>query len=249
MGSTRLPGKVLAKVNGRELLSYQLERIQKSKYADMIVVATTDQENDDPIVDLCIKEKVQCFRGSETDVLDRYFQCAKQYGFSIIVRLTADCPLIDPYIIDWVICTLVIGCLDYASNRTPPEGCLFPDGMDVEVMTFSALELAWKNSQKPSEREHVTFYLWKSPDKFKTYRLDMPVGDQKLRLTVDYEKDYFLVSELIKGLYEKNPLFLLPDIYQYIRINPHLAKINVDIKPNQGWQQSLEKDLKAGIKS
>ena len=157
MGSTRLPGKVLKTVReNTPSLLHTIEQLRFSKNIDKIVVATTDLPEDDIIEELVKTQKIECFRGNAENVLDRYYQCAKLFGFNGIVRITADCPLIDPFITDKVIQVFKDNELDYVPNVFPRT---FPDGLETEVVAFSALEIAWKNAELPSEKEHVTPYF------------------------------------------------------------------------------------------
>jgi spore coat polysaccharide biosynthesis protein SpsF (cytidylyltransferase family) len=156
MGSSRLPGKTIADVAGRPLLLHVVERTQRARRVDKVVVATTDRSSDDPIADLCQREGIQCFRGSEDDVLDRFYRTAQAHGADVVVRITADCPLIDAAVIDKVIARFQAGDCDYVSNILRYT---YPDGLDTEVFSFAALERAWREAKKPSEREHVTPYL------------------------------------------------------------------------------------------
>ena len=142
MGSTRLPGKVLMGVNGRTLLAYQLDRISKSKKLNKVVIATSTLEKDDVIEAFCKDYGVDCYRGSENDVMSRYYECAKKYNPDTVVRMTADCPLIDPEIIDKVVQKFKDNNVDYCANTVPPETSKFPDGSDIEVFSMKALERA-----------------------------------------------------------------------------------------------------------
>ena len=162
MGSTRLPGKVLKNMNGSSLLEIQIERVKKSKNIKNIVVATSININDDEIEKFCLQKEINFYRGSENDVLSRYYECAKIYNIQTIVRLTADCPLIDPVIIDKVIDLFIENDVDYSSNTVPPDTSFWPDGSDVEVFSFEAIEKAYKKAKKQEDREHVTFFFWKN---------------------------------------------------------------------------------------
>src|SRR5438132_2399961 len=153
MTSSRLPGKVLADVCGKPMLYYVVTRAQQAKRLDLVVVATSNESSDDTIETFCELHRVSCFRGSKDDVLDRYYRAAERYRGDVIVRLTADCPLIDPLIIDKVVETLLPGNFDYVSNI---REVTYPDGLDTEVFTQNTLNQTWREAATPSEREHVT---------------------------------------------------------------------------------------------
>lgn len=243
MGSTRLPKKILLKVNGRSLLSCMIERVKRARKIDKIVIATTTSLFDNEIEIFCKDGNVECYRGSEEDVLDRYYNCAKLFGARVIVRLTSDCPLIDPAIIDEVVNCYLKNSFkyDFVANTVPPPST-YPDGMDVEVFSFNLLEKAWKNAKKPSEREHVTFYFWKNPGLFKIYRHDLKIDLSKYRLTVDYEEDYLLIEKIIEHFHDEKLLFTMEHIVAFLEDNPDIVKINQRIERNVGWQKSLRKD-------
>ena len=227
MGSTRLPGKVLMKIEGKPLLEIMLKRVKKSKLIDKIIIATSDQYKDDKIVDYCKVRKYNFFRGSENDVLLRYFDCAKKYNGDVIVRLTADCPLIDPGIIDKVIKLYFDSNVDYAANTVPPETNRYPDGSDVEVFSFKGIEgLVGKASDlNDVDREHVTFPFWKRNFEYKTIQLPNKYDWGKFRITVDYPEDY----ELMKIIFEAGKEFEympLESIIEYLDNNPQFAILN-----------------------
>ncbi|MCB1111499.1 MAG: glycosyltransferase family protein [Chlamydiales bacterium] len=229
MGSTRLPGKLLLEVAGRPLLSYQIERLKRAKFADRIVVATTTNPRDEQIVDFCRKEKVSCYRGSEEDVLDRYERAAQEYGADIIVRITSDCPLIDPAIVDQVIAYYFEhrDRFDYVSNTIQRT---FPRGMDVEVFPYDKLEEIAARAVAPHEREHVTPYFYEHQDR---YRLGSVSNDRDLssyRWTVDTEEDFTLVSKIINALYRHKPNFTLDDLLNLFKKHPDWKNINVHVK-------------------
>ena len=226
MGSSRLPGKVLMNVEGTSMIKFMYNRVKESKLVDKIILATTTNEIDNPIFDLCKKENILCFRGSENDVLDRYYKAALSHNPEIIVRLTADCPLIDPKLIDKTINLFIEKKVDYASNTVPPELKKFPDGCDVEVFSFENLKKSWINSIDPKEREHVTFYLWKSENNFKTALLDNKYNWGKYRITIDYKEDFLLFKEIIKRLKEKNKFGHVEEIIEIFENEPNLFKIN-----------------------
>ncbi len=230
MGSTRLPGKVLIKVGGISLLERVVSRAKSAKRIDKVVVATTANKNDEKIEKFCKKIGVDCFRGSEEDVLDRFYQCVKLYpGHSAIVRITADCPLLDPQIIDKVIKIFFSRKVSYASNVIPP---MFPDGMDVEVFSFQSLEEMWKKAKKQHEREHVTAHIRDNPQKFRIANLNNKEDLSGVRLTVDYKEDIRLIEELLKLLPVK---FGFKDIIRVLKKEAALLGINKKYKRHDGY--------------
>ena len=247
MNSTRLPGKVLLDINGRPMLSYMIERVRGAQCINQILVATSDEPQDDVLYDFCKKEDIVCYRGSLNDVLARYYKAAKAINCEVIVRLTADCPLIDPNIIDTIVKIYQSGSYDYVANTAPPEGRTFPDGMDVEVFSLQALENAWKQAKKPSEREHVTFYFWKNPELFSIFRYDLEVNLATYRLSVDYPEDFTVICSLLKGLYPQNHTFTMEDVIAFMEIHPDIVKKNAQIESNRGWQPALDKDKRKGF--
>jgi spore coat polysaccharide biosynthesis protein SpsF len=245
MKSTRLPGKILADVGGRPMLARMFERVRMAKAVDQLMLVTSTDPSDDPVVEFCIRENVPCFRGSLEDVLDRYYQAALMIKPDTVVRLTGDCPLIDPLIIDSMIAVYKQGHYDYVANSAPPPGT-FPDGMDVEVLSFPALERAWIETDKPSHREHVTFYFWQNPDKFRTLRYDGTQDLSSVRLTVDHPQDLEVVREIYARLYAANPFFSMADILALLQQDPGIMDRNKAIRRNEGWASAFEKDRTQG---
>ncbi|MCA0754950.1 glycosyltransferase family protein [Paenibacillus sp. N4] len=228
MGSTRLPGKVLKTVLGKPLLEYQLERVARSKLLNSIVVATTWNEIDTPIVDLCERLSMECYRGPEDDVLTRYYDCAVWCNADVIVRLTADCPIIDPVVIDRVIerfleCT---DSCDYVSNTLINR---YPHGMDTEVFTKAALYKAHNEAESESEREHVTPYFYQNPQRFRLTSVDYKDKANDFRWTVDTFEDFSLIKLLIEHLYPHRPLFTMEDLIDLHKANPEWIEINRDV--------------------
>lgn len=239
MGATRLPGKVLKQINGKPEIFYVLDQTSKSKLVDDIIVATTTNPEDEAIVETVKNLGYKVFAGSEDDVLDRYYQAAKRFNVDVVVRITADCPLIDPRVIDKVIKKFKEKSCDYCSNVQPPT---YPDGLDVEVFPFEALEKAWKEAKLPSHREHVTFFLWKNPDRFKIANVENNEDLSNMRLTVDEPEDLELISRIITKL-DRSPI-LLKDIINLKYENPEIFDINKDFKRNEGHESAYEKDKK-----
>jgi len=231
MGSTRLPGKVMMNLIGKPMLFHEISRIARAKRISSLIVATTISPADDCIVDLCKEHDWYYFRGSEPDVLDRYYQCAKQFGADIVVRLTADCPLIEPTIIDKVVEEFVHKSpyVDYVSNIIPQR--TFPQGLDTEVMSFSALERSWREDTNPALREHVTQYILRNPEKFKVAGIihDRDVSD--LRWTVDTREDFQLVNE-IYSFFGHNR-FSWNEVLNLIDKKPELRVINRHIRQKE----------------
>ncbi len=239
MSSTRLPGKVLLPIVGRPMLTLLIERLRHSKLIDRWVVATSIEIADDPIEAHCSELGVDCFRGSMEDVLDRYYRLAMQYEGEIIVRVTADDPLKDPVVIDKVITHFQAHPeLDYASNTIEPT---YPEGLDVEVFSFRALEKAWHEAALPSEREHVTPYIWKHSRRFRIANVRHQTDLSSLRWTVDYEEDLQFIREVYKRLY-KGDVFYMEDILALLESEPQLGKINADFERNAGYFTSLKED-------
>ena len=226
MGSSRLPGKVLMDIDGNPMIKFMYDRVKKSKLVDQIIIATTNEVKDNPLEEFCTANGIKFYRGSENDVLDRYYKCAKLHNATTIVRLTADCPLIDSQLIDKTIDLFNSKNVDYASNAVPPENKKYPDGSDVEVFSFSALEKTWIESTDLKDREHVTFFMWKYDNKFSTALLDNKFDWGKYRITVDYKEDYELILEIYKFL-KKNKLEVsTEEIINFLKSNPEICRIN-----------------------
>jgi spore coat polysaccharide biosynthesis protein SpsF len=225
MGSTRLPGKVLKPIAGRPMLSYQVERLRRVRLANAIVVATTTNLADVAIVEFCAAEGISCVRGSEGDVLSRYYDAARLISAEAIVRVTSDCPLICPELIDQMIghFTDVTESFDYVSNMIKPS---WPYGMAVEVFSAAALWEAHDKASAPDEREHVTPYIYWRPDKFRIKSVQMSPDLSHHRWTVDTPEDFELVSRILEVLYPKNPNFTLEDVLDLLSANPAWEYIN-----------------------
>ena len=234
--STRFPGKVLKPILGVPMLARQIERVRRAKLIDNLVVATSDDESDNDIACLCHSIGVDVHRGSLLDVLDRMTQAARFYEADWIVRLTGDCPLTDPGVIDAAIEMAVAGEYDYVSNALEPT---YPDGVDVEVLRAPVLECAWKEAKLASEREHVTPFIYKRPCRFRIGQLKAMDDSSHLRLTVDEPRDFELVSEIYERLYPCDPAFSLDDVLELMRREPELAARNAGYVRNEGYLKSI----------
>jgi len=236
MGSTRLPDKVLMDINGKPMLWHVIDRVKRCENIEQIVVATTEQEEDKAIIELAKSCGVATFSGSENDVLDRYYKAAKKFNADIIVRITADCPLIDPLIINDVVNHLKknINKLEYVC--TSPS---FPDGVDTEAFTFYALEKTWKEAKMKYEREHVSIYMRENSKKFNVAHIDYNKDMSYVCLSVDRLEDLTVVKEIYKYLYKKGRIFFLKDILDLLEEKPELLKINKHSIRNEGLLRSL----------
>ncbi len=243
MSSSRLPGKVLLPIVGQPMLALQIERVLQSDTIDHLVIATSNDPSDDVIADFCqnsiLGSRVTCYRGSLDDVLARFYQAALLYQPTHVVRLTGDCPLTDPRVIDTVVRQHVQLDMDYSSNVEPPT---YPDGLDVEVMKFSALEQCYQHARLPSEREHVTSYLRHHSNFFQSVNITYHEDLSEHRWTVDNPEDYQFVDRVYQALYPKNHHFTTQDVLDLLIKEPELRDINRNILRNEGLKKSLLAD-------
>lgn len=242
MGSTRLPGKVLKPILKKQLLWHLVNRVKAAKKVDEVVVATTTNKADQKIVNFCKKNNINFFEGSEKDVLDRFYQTAKKYAADIVIRVTADCPLIDPFIIDKAISKFQKGHFDHLGVATGAGVAnqkikKFPDGLDCEVFSFEVLEKAAKNAKDPNEREHVTMYTWKRPELFKIGALYSKKDYSSYRFTVDYPKDLKFVKEIYQKLFRMDSVFKMEEVIKLVEKNPELLKINNQFIGKEGYDK------------
>ncbi|PIS09203.1 hypothetical protein COT75_03000 [Candidatus Beckwithbacteria bacterium CG10_big_fil_rev_8_21_14_0_10_34_10] len=238
-GSTRLPNKVLFKLEDKTVLEHVVNRVKKSKNIDEVIVATSIKKEDLRIVKLCAQKKTRVFCGSENDVLDRYYQLARLLKPKHVVRITADCPLIDWKIIDKTIDKYQKAKADYISNASPPT---YPDGLDTEVFSFKVLKNCWQNARLFSEREHVTPYIRKNKNKFKICSFKNKNNLSDKRWTLDEKEDYIFLKKIYQNLYSKKNFFDMNDILKFLEKNPKLERINSYINRNEGSLRSLKKD-------
>ena len=240
-GSTRLPGKILKKINDETLLAIHLKRILKSKKINELIVATTVNKEDSEIVKVAKSLGLNSYQGSVNDVLDRFYQSLQGKNTDYVVRLTSDCPLIDPELIDKIIKYTLDNNLDYCSNALNPK---YPDGQDIEVFKFSALEKAWKEAKLPSEREHVTPYIWKNSTfnggtLFKSDNFDEGYSYGHLRMTVDELSDFKVINNLITNI-GNNSTWL--EYAEYLDKNKNVKAFNEGIGRNEGYSKSINKE-------
>jgi len=239
MGSTRLPGKVLKPILGKPMLLWQLERLKRAKTIDTLIVATTNKAEDDPIAELAERTGVRVFRGSEHDVLDRYYKAAKAAKARVIVRVTGDCPLHDPAVVDTVVKHFLESSVDYSGGPVN-----YPEGFDTEVFTFDALEHAWKEATLPSEREHVTLH-------FKNHRGHFHVAPEwqegsgqhaHMHWSVDTGRDFEFVTQIVERLAKKKTRFTKEDVLRLLAKHPELLRINADNTGREGLEKSFKDD-------
>jgi spore coat polysaccharide biosynthesis protein SpsF len=227
MSSSRLPGKVMLPIMGKPLLLRMVDRVQSAKQIGQLVIATSTNKDDDEINLFCDENNLACFRGHLTDLLDRHFQVGKLYNAEAVVKIPSDCPLIDPSIIDKVIQTYINSDeYDYVSNLHPAT---YPDGNDVEIFSFAALECSWKDAVKDYEHEHTTPFIWENQDVFSIGNVTWETGldySTTHRWTIDFPEDYEFIRKVYEELYTDNPSFSLKDILKLLELKPEIAQIN-----------------------
>ncbi|MGO4153381.1 cytidylyltransferase domain-containing protein [Cupriavidus sp. YAF13] len=237
--STRLPGKVLKPLLGEPMILRQIERLRRARNIDRLMVVTSDSASDDELAARCVEAGVEVFRGSLDDVLDRFYSAVRDIRPQHVVRLTADCPLADPEVIDAVIDFYRDGDFDYASNVLEPT---YPDGLDAEVFRFSVLETIWQEASLASQREHVTSFIYQHPERFRLGCLKRESDLSALRWTVDEPSDLEFVTAVYGALYRDNPAFLMADVLRLLAQRPELIEINAGQLRNAGYVKSLVQD-------
>lgn len=243
VSSSRLPGKVLLDLHGAPMIIRQIERVKRARRIDALVVATSTAPEDDALADLCASHGIACARGSLHDVLDRVVQVARPHEPEWIVRLTGDCPLADPELVDAVVEFAEQNACDYASNAVQPT---YPDGLDVEVVRMGVLERAWAEAVLASEREHVTPFIYKRPDDFRVGHFCGQEDLSAMRWTVDEPEDLAFARAVYAALYDANPAFSTADVLGLLQQRPELSHINATFARNEGYAKSLEDDKKGG---
>ncbi len=238
VGSTRLPNKIFKEICNKPILWHVINRVKNAKLINNIVVATTILKEDDLTEEFCNNNAIKCFRGSSEDVLSRYYEAAKKFNADLIVRITSDCPFIDPVIIDNMLVEFINHFekekIDYLSNTIVRT---FPRGLDVEVFPFPILEKVHYEAKKDFEREHVTPYIYLNPDMFNMKNYKNDVDYSNYRWTVDTIEDYNLVKIVYNCLFKEDEIFLLEDILRLFKERPELNEINKDIKQKSLYEK------------
>lgn len=237
--SSRLPNKVLLPILGRPMLAQQLARVSRAKLIDEVIVATSYDSSDDGIEALCVELGLPCYRGELDDVLSRFYFASKLIKSDLIVRLTGDCPLTDPSLIDDVIEFHINGGFDYSSNGLNPT---FPDGLDVEIFKTKILEQVYSEATLPSEREHVTLYINNHKELFKLGSFEQAIDMSDMRWTVDEKEDFEFVSIVYNNLFHLNENFSTLDILNLLKSNPDILNINDQFERNEGLIKSQNND-------
>lgn len=235
--SSRFPGKVIKELAGKPMIIHELERLRRSKMIDNIVLATSMETSDELLVKVVAAEGFTVYRGNLHDVLDRYYQCAKEYQPMHVVRITGDCPVIDWRLVDRVINTHVEHVNDYTNLSED-----YPDGLDTEVMKFSVLEEIWEKAKLLSEREHVTLYIRNHKNDFKVETISSKKKLKSMRWTVDEPQDFTFITKVFDELYASHSDFCMEDILLLLKNKPELIRINQGIQRNEGLAKSLAKD-------
>ena len=244
MSSTRLPGKVLMPLAGKPVLWHVVKRIRACQTIAEVVVATSIDTMDDAIEAWCQSADVSCYRGSLNDVLDRYYQAGLLHAADVVVRITGDCPAVDPAIVDEVVRGFLAGGYEYYGLAGE-----FPDGLDCTVFAFSALARAWREAALPSEREHVGPYIEKHPETFKSGSLKKFSGLSHYRWTLDEPRDYEFLQRVFSRLYQQDQIFLASEVLALLETEPELMQLNSDIVRNEGYLKSLIEDGNVNVQT
>jgi len=245
MGSSRLPGKVLKPILGRPMLGHIVERVRSVPTIDEVVVAVPDDAPNEVLRQFCRQDGIKVFAGSENDVLDRFYKTALFHQANPVLRITADCPLADPELIEQLIRDFRSGGYDYfavaaGADAGRLQSGRFPDGLDAECVTFKALEQAWREADDPRDREHVTRFIWRQKERFRCGQLYSKVDYGALRLTVDHPGDFALVEKIYDELYDENRTFLLADVVELLERKSELGKLNSHFNQGDHYKAVLE---------
>ncbi len=239
VSSTRLPGKILRPIMGVPMLERHLDRLRSVRNIDRLIVATSVEKSDLPVAALCRELGIDCFRGSLDNVLDRFYHATESYNPDVIVRLTGDCPLADPGVIDGGIDYFLKSDYDYVSNSLERT---YPIGLDFEVFRFKCLREAWQEARLPSELEHVTPFIYNRPERYSIGHFRNDVNQSHHRWTVDEPEDFRFVTAVYDALYPLNSQFTMRDILDLLASRPELTEINYHIVHGAGYQKSLCED-------
>tara|TARA_B100000745_G_scaffold21413_1_gene14627 strand:+ start:281 stop:1051 length:771 start_codon:yes stop_codon:yes gene_type:complete len=238
MGSTRLPGKVLMEViEGKPVLYYVINQLKYCKSFEKLIIATTTLPEDDKIVQFCIDNNVNYFRGDSKNVLERHYRCAEKFSLSTVIRMPADKPLLDPEVVDKVVEAFNSNSYDYVTNFLPST---YPSGTEVEVLSFNALKIAYEKAILPSEKEHVTNYIYDHKDDFRIFNVVNSENLSNFRWAVDRIEDLRLIREIVSNI-RKNPI-LIKDILELFKNEPNLVEINKQVDGNEGNTRSEKED-------
>ena len=238
MGSTRLPGKVLMEViEGKPVLYYVINQLKYCKSFEKLIIATTTLPEDDKIVQFCIDNNVNYFRGDSKNVLERHYRCAEKFSLSTVIRMPADKPLLDPEVVDKVVEAFNSNSYDYVTNFLPST---YPSGTEVEVLSFNALKIAYEKAILPSEKEHVTNYIYDHKDDFRIFNVVNSENLSNFRWAVDRIEDLRLIREIVSNI-RKNPI-LIKDILELFKNEPNLVEINKQVDGNEGNTKSEKED-------
>lgn len=244
LSSTRLPGKVLLPILGIPMLLRQIERINRATTIDKLIVATSVDKSDDPLEAALRTSGIPCFRGNLADVLDRFYKAALPYKPAHVVRLTGDCPLADPQVIDTIVAEHIAGRFDYTSNTITPT---YPDGLDAEVVTFAALETGWRAADLQTQREHVTPFFKDHPDLFSLGDIRQPTDQSAMRWTVDTAEDFAVVRAVYEQLYPDNPRFTTADVIRLLAERPELSAGNAGQMRDASYHAARAAEQAAGL--
>lgn len=243
MGSTRLPGKALKDICGKPLLGHLYERAQSASLLQKIVIATADTKANLPIIEFAKQNGIEYLAGSENDLVDRFYQTALRFNAGLLVRMTGDCPLIDPCVIDKIVAFFQdnIDRYDYVSNTIRPT---YPDGLDIDILPFTTIERMWRGLKDPFWREWLTGYIIEHPQEFRTSNVEHEIDLSHLRWTVDYEEDLIFMKEVFSRLYPKKNIFLMKDILALLEKEPWIAEINRKYSRNSAYYEAKKEARK-----
>jgi spore coat polysaccharide biosynthesis protein SpsF len=244
MGSSRLPGKTLADIGGRPMLGHLVDRARLIPGVEQVVIATTELPADEAILNFAATEGLPVSVGSEQDVLDRIYRAASRFGVSVIVRVTPDCPMLDSEVSGRVVAEFrrLDGRIDYVSNVHPPT---FPDGLDTEVFSREALEIAWREARLTSDREHVTPFIWRQPERFRLGNVANAEDLSSQRWTVDTAADLAFARAVFDAIGRTGRIFDMEDVLRLLAANPELRDLNAGQERNEGLSRSLAADAAA----